>query len=279
MFFFGKKTSKKTIPKKTAVKNKVVAKKTASLNKKKKVVLKKSNPKKSQTKKITALKKTNLKTSKKNTKVRQSPVASQKPKVKSQKLKTKSQKSPAKSRQPKVASFKSPAKRQAPKAYDPKSVENNIYKTWEEKGHFSVKTNQAKKPYTIAMPPPNVTSQLHLGHALTIAVEDILIRYKRMKGFDALWAPGADHAGIATQNIVNQAIEAEGSSRLKMGREKFIKKCWEHTEKYQARITSQIRAVGASCDWTRERFTLDDGLSEAVQHAFINLYKRFNLPR
>jgi len=159
------------------------------------------------------------------------------------------------------------------KPYEPQAIEKSIYDFWETNGYFSVSSNP-KKPYVIAMPPPNVTSQLHLGHALTVAIEDILIRYKRMCGFDALWVPGTDHAGIATQNIVNKKLEEEGIDRQELGREKFVEKCWEHTNVFRARILNQIRHLGASCDWKREKFTLDEDLNNAVMEAFISLYEK-----
>ena len=132
----------------------------------------------------------------------------------------------------------------------------------------------SKKPYVISIPPPNVTGSLHLGHAMFVAMEDLMIRYHRMKGYPTLWVPGSDHAGIATQLQVEKMLVDEGSIREEMGREEFLKRTWSWKEEYGSKITRQIRRLGASCDWDRERFTLDEGLSEAVREAFVRLYER-----
>lgn len=161
-----------------------------------------------------------------------------------------------------------------PKTYDHKKVEERIYKMWEEGGFFTPKIDPAKKPFVISMPPPNVTGELHLGHAITASIEDLMIRYHRMKGDPTLWVPGEDHAGIATQNVVERELAKEGLTRHDLGREKFEERVWEWVRKYRTIIANQHRRLGASCDWTRERFTLDKGLNRAVREAFVRLYER-----
>ena len=161
-----------------------------------------------------------------------------------------------------------------PKNYDPTQVESRIYDWWENKGYFEPKVNPWKKPFVISMPPPNVTGQLHLGHAITATLEDIMIRYHRMAGDPTLWVPGADHAGIATQNVVERELDKEGLTRQELGREKFVERVWEWKEFYLNRIDNQHRRLGVSCDWSRERFTLDEGLSRAVRTAFVRLYEK-----
>ena len=168
-----------------------------------------------------------------------------------------------------------------PKAYDFKSTEQRLYKWWEESGFFQPSNDPnkpgfdpTKKPFVISIPPANVTGELHLGHAIFVAMEDLMIRYHRMKGEPALWLPGTDHAGIATQLQVEKALAKEGLKRDQLGREEFVRRTWEWKEKYGGIITSQIRRLGASCDWTRERFTLDKGLSRAVREAFVRLYEK-----
>ncbi|MBQ7960747.1 MAG: valine--tRNA ligase [Clostridia bacterium] len=161
------------------------------------------------------------------------------------------------------------------KVYDPKAVEDRIYKTWVEKGYFRAKPDKNKKPFTIVIPPPNVTGQLHMGHAFDETLQDILIRYKRMQGFEALWVPGTDHAGIATQIKVEAELrEKEGLTRYDLGREKFLERVWDWKEKYGNRIISQLKKIGCSCDWDRERFTMDEGCSKAVREVFVNLYDK-----
>ncbi|MEA2066199.1 MAG: valine--tRNA ligase [Thermotogota bacterium] len=155
--------------------------------------------------------------------------------------------------------------------YDPRNLEKKWYKIWEEKGHF--KPSGEGEPYTIVIPPPNITAQLHMGHALNITLQDILIRYKRMRGYNTLWIPGEDHAGIATQNTVEKKLAEEGIHRKDMGREEFLKKVWDWAGEYRKRIVEQIKAIGASCDWSREHFTLDENLNKAVRKAFVSLYK------
>jgi len=168
-----------------------------------------------------------------------------------------------------------------PKTYDFKNTEQRIYKMWEAGGYFKPINDPkepghdpTKKPYVISIPPPNVTGKLHLGHAMFVSMEDLMIRYHRMQGIPTLWVPGSDHAGIATQLQVERALQEEGTSREEIGREAFLERTWAWKEEYGGHITNQIRRLGASCDWTRERFTLDEGLSKAVREAFVQLYEK-----
>ncbi|MBT8208532.1 MAG: valine--tRNA ligase [Acidimicrobiia bacterium] len=156
--------------------------------------------------------------------------------------------------------------------YDPKAVESRWYAVWEHAGAFRPEVNPDGEPYTIVIPPPNVTGQLHMGHALDQSIQDLIIRRKRMQGFAALWVPGSDHAGIATQNVVERELAAEGLTRHHLGREEFIERVWDWKARLGNRITQQIRRMGFSPDWSRERFTLDDGLSAAVRKVFVSLY-------
>ncbi|MEG0777980.1 MAG: valine--tRNA ligase [Oscillospiraceae bacterium] len=160
------------------------------------------------------------------------------------------------------------------KVYEPQEAEKRIYEMWEKAGAFKGIRDPEKKPFTIVMPPPNVTGQLHMGHAMDATLQDILIRYKRMKGFAALWVPGYDHAGIATQIKVEEALRAEGKTRYDLGREKFLDRVWEWKEKYGNRIVEQQKKLGASCDWERSRFTMDEGCSKAVREVFVSLYEK-----
>jgi valyl-tRNA synthetase len=167
------------------------------------------------------------------------------------------------------------------KTYDFHSTEQRLYKMWEDGGYFQPANDPRKpgfdptrKPFVISIPPPNVTGELHLGHAMFVSMEDLMIRYNRMKGVPTLWVPGTDHAGIATQMLVERRLAEEGLSREALGREEFLKRTWDWKNLYAGRITQQIRRLGASCDWTRERFTLDDGLSKAVREAFVRLYEK-----
>ncbi|MEO7020332.1 MAG: valine--tRNA ligase [Ktedonobacteraceae bacterium] len=161
-----------------------------------------------------------------------------------------------------------------PKAYEPQAVEGKWYRFWEENGYFKPRPEAAGKPtFVISMPPPNVTGALHLGHAITATVEDILIRYHRMRGDDTLWVPGEDHAGIATQTVVERQLAKEGTDRHKLGREAFLERVWQWVHQYKSRIQDQHRRLGASCDWSRERFTLDEGLSKSVREVFVRLYE------
>ncbi len=159
------------------------------------------------------------------------------------------------------------------KTFDPKSIEQKHYQDWEEAGAFRCHPDSDKKPYTIMMPPPNVTGSLHMGHALNTALQDLLTRYHRMKGYDALWQPGTDHAGIATQMVVERMLDAEGTSRHELGREKFLERVWAWKEESGGTIVRQMRALGATPDWSRERFTMDEGLSHAVLKVFVQLYR------
>ena len=161
-----------------------------------------------------------------------------------------------------------------PKNYDPRKVEKNIYDWWESKGYFEPRVHPWKKPFVISMPPPNVTGQLHLGHAITATLEDLMIRYHRMVGTPTLWVPGADHAGIATQNVVERELGKQGLKRTDLGREKFIERVWKWKDVYLKRIDNQHRRLGVSCDWKRERFTLDEVLSRSVRTAFVRLYEK-----
>ncbi|WDV44757.1 valine--tRNA ligase [Clostridiaceae bacterium M8S5] len=160
------------------------------------------------------------------------------------------------------------------KKYNPKEFEDRLYKYWMESGNFKAEVNKDKEPFTIMMPPPNVTGILHMGHALNNSIQDALIRYKRMQGFEALWLPGTDHASISTESKVVAKIKSEGSSKEELGREKFLEKSWEWTEKYGGNIKKQLKKLGVSCDWSKDRFTLDEGLSNAVEEVFIRLYEK-----
>ena len=165
--------------------------------------------------------------------------------------------------------------KELPKVYEPQEVEGRIYKMWEEHGCFAGHRDPDKKPFTIVMPPPNVTGQLHMGHAMDSTLQDILIRFKRMQGYAALWVPGTDHAGIATQIKVEEELRKnEGLTRYDLGREKFLERVWDWKNKYGNRIVEQQKKLGASCDWDRSRFTMDEGLSKAVRHVFVSLYKK-----
>ena len=162
-----------------------------------------------------------------------------------------------------------------PKTYDYTNTEKRLYAWWEAAGYFKPKIDPTKKPFVISIPPPNVTGELHLGHAMVVAVEDLMIRYHRMKGTPTLWLPGSDHAGIATQlQVEKMLLKEEEVTREELGREEFVKRVWQWKEKYGQTIYNQLRRLGASCDWERERFTLDEGLSRAVRRAFVTLYKK-----
>ncbi len=159
------------------------------------------------------------------------------------------------------------------KRYDPKEIEKRWYDFWIEREYFKAESKSEKPSYCIVIPPPNVTGSLHIGHALNFTLQDIIIRWKRMSGFNTLWLPGTDHAGIATQNVVEKKLQAEGLDRHSLGREKFIEKVWEWKKIYGGTIINQLKSLGASCDWSRERFTLDEGLSRAVKEVFVRLYE------
>ena len=159
-----------------------------------------------------------------------------------------------------------------PKVYDPHEVEDRLYRFWEDGGYFHAEPNATRLPYTIVMPPPNITGALHLGHGMDETLQDVLIRWRRMQGYEALWVPGTDHAGIATQNVVERELAKEGISRHDLGREGFIARVWEWREQYGTRIINQLKRLGCSCDWSRTRFTMDPGLSKAVRKVFVDLF-------
>ena len=160
------------------------------------------------------------------------------------------------------------------KNYNPKEIEERLYQVWLNKKYFHAKVDKKKKPFTIVMPPPNITGKLHMGHALDNTMQDILIRFKRMQGYEALWVPGTDHASISTEVKVINQLKEEGIDKRELGREGFLKRTWEWKEEYGGTITSQLKKLGSSCDWDRERFTLDEGCSKAVQDVFIKLYDK-----
>ena len=160
------------------------------------------------------------------------------------------------------------------KTYNPADIEDRLYEKWETKKYFHAKVNPDKTPFTIVIPPPNITGQLHMGHALDNTMQDILIRYKRMAGYEALWLPGTDHASIATEAKIVEAMKAEGLTKEDLGREKFLERAWKWKEQYGGRIVKQLRKLGSSCDWDRERFTMDEGCNKAVKEVFVNLYKK-----
>ena len=165
--------------------------------------------------------------------------------------------------------------RELPKVYEPQQVETKIYDMWQEGGYFHAEKDESKKPFTIVMPPPNVTGQLHMGHAMDATLQDTLIRFKRMQGYNALWLPGVDHAGIATQIKVEEELRVkEGLTRYDLGREKFLERVWDWKHKYGNRIVEQQKKLGASCDWDRARFTMDEGCSKAVREVFVSLYEK-----
>jgi valyl-tRNA synthetase len=159
------------------------------------------------------------------------------------------------------------------KTYDPKDIEERLYHKWEEKKYFHAEVDRSKKPFTIVIPPPNITGQLHMGHALDNTMQDILIRFKRMQGYNALWQPGTDHASIATEVKIIEQMRKEGiANKEDIGREAFLERAWKWKEEYGGRIISQLKKLGSSCDWDRERFTMDEGCSHAVNEVFIKLY-------
>ena len=165
-------------------------------------------------------------------------------------------------------------KKELAKQYDPKDVEDRIYKTWLDGKYFHAKCEEGKPTYTIVIPPPNITGQLHMGHALDNTLQDILIRWKRMSGFDTLWLPGTDHASIATEAKIVEAMRAEGISKEDLGRDGFLERAWDWKKQYGGRIIEQLKKLGSSCDWDRERFTLDEGCSRAVREVFVRLYEK-----
>jgi valyl-tRNA synthetase len=160
------------------------------------------------------------------------------------------------------------------KQYNPQEAEDTLYAFWEENGYFKADNVSQKPSYTIVMPPPNITGHLHMGHALDCTLQDVLIRYKRMAGFNALWVPGTDHASISTEMKVVEKIMETGETKATLGREAFLKEAWKWKDEYGGHILRQLRKLGSSCDWSRTRFTLDEGLSAAVQNVFLNLYAK-----
>ena len=161
-----------------------------------------------------------------------------------------------------------------PKVYDAQLTEQRLYKFWMGEGFFRPAVDPAKKPFVIVMPPPNVTGELHVGHALTATLQDALIRWHRMLGDPTLWLPGTDHAGIAAQVVVERQLAAEGLDRHQVGRERFLERVWQWMRQYGRRISEQHQRLGVSCDWSREAFTMDAGPSEAVRATFVNLYNK-----
>jgi valyl-tRNA synthetase len=160
------------------------------------------------------------------------------------------------------------------KTYNPKELEDRLYKKWLDKGYFTPKIDKEKKPYTIVMPPPNITGKLHMGHAIDNTIQDVLIRWRRMQGYSALWLPGEDHASIATEVKVEEELRKQGIIKKEIGRDAFLDKVWDWAHEYRTRIKEQLYKLGSSCDWTRERFTMDEGLNEAVKTVFVNLYDK-----
>ena len=160
------------------------------------------------------------------------------------------------------------------KTYDPKQMEDRIYNNWVEKGYFHAEVDHSKTPFTIVIPPPNITGQLHMGHALDNTMQDILIRYKRMQGYNALWQPGTDHASIATEVKIIETLKKEGIDKNDLGREKFLERAWEWKKEYGGRIINQLKKLGSSCDWERERFTMDEGCNKAVTEVFVKMHEK-----
>ena len=164
--------------------------------------------------------------------------------------------------------------RELAKTYDPKGIEDRIYERWLEKKYFHAEVDYSRKPFTIVIPPPNITGQLHMGHALDNTMQDILIRFKRMQGYNALWQPGTDHASIATEAKIVEKLKEEGTSKEELGREKFLERAWDWKKEYGGRIISQLKKMGSSCDWDRERFTMDEGCNKAVTEVFVKMHEK-----
>ena len=165
-------------------------------------------------------------------------------------------------------------KKDLEKTYNPHDIEERTYQKWIDKKYFHAEVDRSKKPFTIVMPPPNITGKLHMGHALDNTMQDILTRYKRMQGYNALWVPGTDHASISTEVKVIDQLKKEGIAKEELGREGFLKRTWQWKEEYGGTITSQLRKLGSSCDWDRERFTMDEGCSKAVEEVFCKLHEK-----
>ena len=160
------------------------------------------------------------------------------------------------------------------KNYNPADIEQRLYDKWQTNKYFHAKVDKSKKPFSIVMPPPNITGQLHMGHALDNTIQDILIRTKRMQGYEALWLPGTDHASIATEAKIVEKMREDGVTKEEIGREKFLERAWDWKKQYGGRIVSQLKKMGSSCDWDRERFTMDEGCNKAVKEVFVNLYNK-----
>ena len=165
-------------------------------------------------------------------------------------------------------------KKELETTYNPGEIEERLYQKWLDNKYFHAEVDRTKKPYTIVIPPPNITGKLHMGHALDETLQDILIRFKKMQGYNTLWQPGTDHASIATEVKIINALKEEGIEKEDLGREKFLERAWEWKEEYGGTIVSQLKKLGSACDWDRERFTLDEGCSKAVQEVFIKLYEK-----
>ena len=164
--------------------------------------------------------------------------------------------------------------RELAKTYDPKDIEERLYKKWEKKKYFHAEPDETREPFTIVIPPPNITGQLHMGHALDNTMQDILVRFKRMQGYNTLWQPGTDHASIATEVKIIEQLKKEGIDKKDLGREGFLKRAWEWRAEYGGRIVEQLKKMGSSCDWDRERFTMDEGCSEAVEEVFCKMHDK-----
>ena len=165
-------------------------------------------------------------------------------------------------------------KKELEKTYNPKDIEGRLYSKWEEKKYFHAEVDETKKPFTIVIPPPNITGKLHMGHAFDQTLQDILIRWKRMQGYNALWQPGTDHASIATEVRITNELKKQGIDKRELGREKFLEKAWEWKKEYGGTIVSQLKKLGSSCDWDRERFTMDEGCNEAVTEVFLKMHEK-----
>ena len=165
-------------------------------------------------------------------------------------------------------------KKELEKTYNPRDIEDRLYHKWEEKKYFHAEVDKTKKPFTIVIPPPNITGKLHMGHAFDQTLQDILIRWKRMQGYNALWQPGTDHASIATEVRITNELKKQGIDKRELGREKFLEKAWEWKKEYGGTIVSQLKKLGSSCDWDRERFTMDEGCNEAVTEVFVKMHEK-----
>ena len=165
-------------------------------------------------------------------------------------------------------------KKELETTYDPGAIEERLYQKWLDNKYFHAEVDETKQSYTIVIPPPNITGKLHMGHALDETLQDILIRFKKMQGYNALWIPGTDHASIATEVKIINALKEEGIEKEDLGREKFLERAWDWKEEYGGTIIEQMKKLGSSCDWDRERFTMDEGCSEAVKEVFIKLYEK-----